>query len=694
MKKIALLLAGLVAVFFTTTLHAQDPVVFKSPLKINGIQQTDSILCTEQNGNYSTEAKHLVEAAGGKFFPFAGVFSIHGFATQYGKILAFARDGHDTGFYKSIVVKMFPPARKINYAGNPVQFAPVNFLSKALGDTVYFDQAAGVLQVMVDPPDTIGSVYPAAVPVVKRLEQHGYLVSQAGINHTNAIDICNAGYTTNCQGNNAGYAYIVVNMPPAPTFDTLNNFTIVFNLRNDEAILMIGKTPPKCKYFSYRSYLAGRMYGLPTISLKKLYASLGDTKNCYSMNKNVPFDAMFERDFALIYAADSNIATKTKQLILENTTIPESDIYFDIIPGDIYKFGFAPSDDWGSILHRASIFENDTKGQAYVDNPTVEVLRVTPPTPQTPVFFRTPELTSRNTGQDEFFLNDDFEYFEKALFNEYDSDYAVSFLTPSVWLEEGYQAIQEEKDVLGEVRDALYIRTEPFNFNQDDRVVVYGVNHTKTGKAVYANVSCYRDTLFAGFGGIKNTQYEKSARKYFSDTTTADYFYLYKFARSPIANDPNVFIVPQDTAHNMTGINYGARSFMGFRAYVDTTTDVGPSPDELIYCRAMLLRPKGSGFADIGRSGTIAWSVVPNPAHDMAGFEITTQNPTTITILVSNLSGQVIDRPVNNKLITGTENITWKIPQGIAKGVYTVRLYAIEKGSHQLFCKTKKVIVQ
>jgi hypothetical protein len=648
----------------------------------------------EQNGNYSTEVKHLMEAAGGKFFPFADVFMIHGFGTQYGRILSFARDGFDTGFYKSIVVKMLPPAQKIEHSGKVLQFAPVNFLSEALGDTVYFDDVSGTLQVLTHPADTIGSVIPAAAAVAKSLEQSGYFVSQAGINHTNAIDLCNAGYTTNCQGNNAGFPYIVINMPPAPTFDTLNNFTVIFNLRNDEAVLLIGKTPPKCKYFSYRSYLAGRVYTVPAINLKKLYASLGDTKSCYSMNKNVPLNDMFERNFALICAADSNIAFQTKQKILENTTIPESDIYFDIIPGDIFKFGFAPASDWGSFLHRASIFENDSTGKAYVNNPTLEVLRVTPATPRTPVFLATPPLTERNTGVDEFFLNDDFDYFEKALFNDYKTDYSVSFLDPSVWLMEGYQAIQEQKDVLGEVRDALYIRTDPFNFNKDDIVLVYGVNHTKTGKAIYTNVSCYRDTLYAGFGGIKNTQYEKSARKYFSDTTTADYFFLYKFARSPIANDTNVFIVPQDTARNMTGINFGARSFMGFRAYVDTTTKVGPSPDEIIYSRAMLLRPKGSGFADIGKSGNADWSVMPNPAHDVADFEIIAKNPTDITIIVSNLAGQVIDRPVKNKLISGTEKITWNIPEGIAKGVYTVRLYTLEKGQHQLFCTTKKIVIQ
>ncbi len=694
MKNITLLMAVLVAAVISISSKAQNTSVVKCPFKINGIQQADSVLITQQNGNYSAEVRHLMTAAGGKFYPFADVFDIHGFATQYGKIIAFARNGNDTGFYKSIIVNMLPPAQKLEYAGSLLQFAPLSFLSKALGDTVYFDHASGFLQLQTHPPDTIGSIYPPAAAVAKSLAGSGYLVNQGSINLTSAINICNAGYSINCQGNNAGFPYLVMNTPPSPSFDTLNNMTIVFNLQSDEAILLIGKTPPKCKYFSYRSYLAGRVYTLPDYTLKKIYASLGDTKSLYSMNKNVPVSGMFERNFALICAADSNLAAKAKQLILANTSIPESDIYFDIIPGDMFRFGNTPLDDWGSFLHRASVFENDSAGNAYVNNPTLEVLRITPATPATPAFFHTPKLTSRNSGIDEFFLNEDFEYLEKTLFNEYDSNYSVSLLHPSMWLVEGYEAIQEEKDVLGEVRDALYMRTESFNFNKDDIVVAYGVNHTKTGKSVYTDVSCYRDSLFAGFGGIEDYQFAKTARKYFSDTTTADYFFTYKFTRFPLPGETNVFVVPQDTARNMMGINYGDKSFLGFRAYIDTLTDVGPSPEELIYDRALLLRPKGSGFADIVTSAKVDWSIRPNPAHDVAVFDFKVKNPTNITVIVSNLSGQIVDRPVNNSLLSGNGNLTWNIPQGLPKGVYTVRLYALEQGRQQLFCTTKKVIVE
>ncbi|MFK5968662.1 MAG: T9SS type A sorting domain-containing protein [Candidatus Marithrix sp.] len=686
-------LTSILIVASLVTIQAQDTLIFNSPLEINGIQQTDSILCVKQNGNYSTDVKHLMEATGGEFYPISNDFSNTGFATQYGKIISYARDNMTTGFYKSKPLEMLPPSQKIDYGGTLLQFAPINFLSKVLDDTIFFDETSHVLRVIIDPPDTIGCIIPEASALAKSLQDNGYLVRQAGIDLTNAITICNAGYAPDCNGNNAGFSYIIINMPPASNYDSLLSAPTVYNIRNDEAIIVIGRTPPKCKYFSFRSYLTGRYFSTPNITIKKIYASLGDATSCYSMNEDIPLSEMFERNFAIISVADSNIAYRSKQLILENTSIPDSNIYFDIIPADIYRFGFSQDADQGNFLHRVSIFENDSAGTAYVNNPTLEVLRVTPETPNIPIFLSTPALTSRISGINEFYLNENFEYFEQALFNEYNSDYDISFLYPSVWLMEGYQAIQQTANVLGEVRDALYIRTESFNFYEDDIIVVYGVNHTKTGKAVYTNVSCYRDILYAGFGGIKNNQYEKTARKYFADTLVADYFYTYKFTRDTIPNDTNVFIVPQDTANNLMGINYGDLAFMGFRAYIDTSTNVGPSPQEVIYSRAMVLRPKGSGFADIIKTSNIEFNIFPNPMNDFSEFEIITKKPTYISISVYNIAGQLIDQPVINKLNIGTEKIRWNAPVDLHRGIYLIRLYATEKGKNKLNCISKKVIV-
>jgi len=63
MKKITLLMAVLIAAVISISTEARNPTIVKCPFKINGIRQADSILVTQENGNYSAEVKHLMTVA-------------------------------------------------------------------------------------------------------------------------------------------------------------------------------------------------------------------------------------------------------------------------------------------------------------------------------------------------------------------------------------------------------------------------------------------------------------------------------------------------------------------------------------------------------------------------------------------------------------------------------------------------------
>jgi hypothetical protein len=62
------------------------------------------------------------------------------------------------------------------------------------------------------------------------------------------------------------------------------------------------------------------------------------------------------------------------------------------------------------------------------------------------------------------------------------------------------------------------------------------------------------------------------------------------FARRKL--DETTFVVPIDKKNTYEGINYGDNAFMGFRAYIDPTTKVGPSASEVILDRVIILKPK------------------------------------------------------------------------------------------------------
>lgn len=653
---------------------SQQNNAFKCPYKINGLLQSDSLVCTISSNHILVDAKTFMKSSGGEYYPFPDMFNVSGFATQYGKTISYTRADYDTGFYNSQPVSMIPPVEKVSFEGKELFAAPLGFLSRAIGDTVFYDSGENILEIYTTPPDTIGSIFAGTYNVARIFKDDGYYIRQAAISHTNAITLCNAGYVPNCNGNNASFPYFVINMPPSPVCDTAYTITALYNMRNDEAIITMGLTPPECKYYSYRSYMVNRFFALPQPTRLKIYASLGDTRNLYTMNTSVPINERFERPFAVISAADSIIAYKAKDIILNNTIISEEDIHFDIVPHDLFYFGFNIYADWGNFLHRASIFKDEEAGKNYINNPSLEVLRVTPSTPSTPQYFETPPLRNRISGTNEFYLLNDFYHMEQAIFQKYVSSYDITMLNPSVWLVEGYEALQERLDVLGETRDALYVRTDAFSFNEDDIVIVYGVNHTKTGKAVYTNVSCYQDTLFAGFGGIKNMQYEKSAREFFQDTLTADNFFTYKFTRHPISGDPYVYVVPTDTLHNMLGIDLGRTAFIGFRAYIDTTTLVGPSATEIIMSKAILLRPRGYGFIDVEHERTVDLNVFPNPGDEVLYFKLDANEKIELSIEIYNSEGQLVDQPVSWLVADGEKIIEWKVPSGLQPGNYFARM--------------------
>jgi hypothetical protein len=76
--------------------------------------------------------------------------------------------------------------------------------------------------------------------------------------------------------------------------------------------------------------------------------------------------------------------------------------------------------------------------------------------------------------------------------------------------------------VYGDDRDAVYFKTEDFQLTSDnDFVIVYGINHEQTGKAIYSNASFYGAELFNGVvGAFSTVQFPDTAFKYFPEAIT------------------------------------------------------------------------------------------------------------------------------------------------------------------------------
>ena len=116
------------------------------------------------------------------------------------------------------------------------------------------------------------------------------------------------------------------------------------------------------------------------------------------------------------------------------------------------------------------------------------------------------------------------------------------------YLDQSPIAIQSWVNTLGESSDTTYLGTqETFKLSQDpdDFLVVYGVNHAKTEKCLYANINVYTACALCGVATVFSDDYANTAQDYLTGPQPFDpsYLFAYKVARN-CNGDPHCLTVP------------------------------------------------------------------------------------------------------------------------------------------------------
>jgi hypothetical protein len=680
----------------TRSKHLANDTIIRVGIVLNGTNMPDSLFLAVLSGGPQLEARHFMEIIGGSFYPISHIFHQDGLVVQYGRYISFARLGFAKGFVSLNMVDMAPPVTKqvVGTTGY-AYFAPLEFLRQAIAGSIIYNATAGLVEVTVGSPPGFGSVFPPASQLASALLDSGYSVRMGEANKQFPIQYCLTGYTPNANGNNVGVPYFGIQLPPPPGLDSLYSIPLNYNIRSDEAVILIGKTPPKCKYFSYRSYLMNRYYDFPPPpKRKKINASLGETTSLYRMRPDLPLDSMFSRKFAIIMAADSILAMQVKNIILDaSPEIAAADIHFDILPpDDLFRCGIAPTADWTNFLHRVSLFDDTAAQNAYMNQPPLEVIQVTrtAPAPQVPFSFH--PLLPTASGITEFNLFPNVETLENGIYDTYHASYDIIWLSSTPFNLGSYTAIQQGVDALGDNHDCLYTFTNDFLLGENDIAIAYGVDHTQTGQAVYNNVILYGKEYFDGFGGITNMMMAKSARQFISDTLIADRMYAYCFSRHPVPGNPYVFIVPSDSNNTLSGINPDDAAFLCTRTYVNSITKISPDPLEVVIDRFVLLRPKGVGIfeADIQHPSV---KVYPNPVNSKSMIEIIVPEWSEIEISLYNSSGQQMGQTINFNHVRGKVWQEMNFGNAYTQGIYFLRVILKGKGDNKVQVTTSRVVV-
>jgi hypothetical protein len=434
------------------------------------------------------------------------------------------------------------------------------------------------------------------------LEQDGFIVQDGNLSFFDVIGFYNSGLTQSCFGNNPATPYVAFWLPPGPgqtgisLLKSPNGLAVDWHLRPDEAIVYIGRTPPECSYFSYRSYVFDKFYPHEG-EYKRIFGDLGDTLNLKTIKTegtpNGGEGDPFNQTTVIISTADKGIDERIRNAA-ESAGYLSSIINSDVIPSSILNMGLDNSSDTFAFIIRLNFFQDELAGNAYVNDPPGTVLRITPAQPPELNPYKVPELRVRGTGNaSELDLMPDLNELRQSILDQYGNLRATELET-HVWLytpAQGYDAIQRGVFVLGPNRDTYYLNTTHFALGDDpnDFLIVYGVNHAATGKATYSNFALYGADILNGVGCVNSQDLWGTAEEYMPENSKAKYFYVWKVARN-CTGDPHCLEIPWGV--KAYGIELDQPAFVGFRGYLEKNMTVSSSYDEILYDRVIKFSSK------------------------------------------------------------------------------------------------------
>ena len=392
-------------------------------------------------------------------------------------------------------------------------------------------------------------------------------------------------------GNNAGGNYLAItnNEQGVPVASE-------FQLEPNDAIVIIGHTPPPVAYFSYRSYLFKRQYEGES-ERRTLFASLGDTFNNLTIKTAGTANANpnpYNQNVFIVSTADRGVDALIRTSAMGAGFSPDI-MNTDVIPASVVKLGKGSDFDSFVFLNRLTLpaYGHVQEFNDYMQNPGMTVLYLSQPSTTTPLDpYPTPMLRVRGTGMTEADLMPSLGELRKAIIDKYPG-YEPTEFTSKIWLTEWLDGIQRKENILGEIRDTSYLRTTAdFRLadGPDEFLIIYGVNHQATGKATYSSFSIYQKDKELGISAVNSPVFAGSAIDYIPYNDNAPYLYAWKAARN-CGNDPKCLkIEVPENLQPCTEVDLNKALFVGFRAYLEPATAVGPNPAELLYDQVIMFK--------------------------------------------------------------------------------------------------------
>ena len=410
----------------------------------------------------------------------------------------------------------------------------------------------------------------------------------------------------------------------------------LWQLGKNEAVVLVGQTPPAAKYFGYQTIL-----GFLPISpwpppadyqLRRVAPSVGDAINIGTVQTIGP--DRVERPIVIIITGHRGTERAVRKAVLA-AGYPAAILNVEAISPALGPLGIKDEGSWFYFAHRVAVAANNDDVLDYLKTigNRYRVFRVTPNDQLAQQLGDDPEpvpvLRVRGTGHTELDLYPALKRLRQAILDLHAGKQQTEldthvFTTRTRWdgrelvAEKSYVGLQRDIQVLGVTRDTNYLATYPtfmLREGEDEFVIVYGANHQKTGKATYASVGAYADwDRWFGIGTALSPYFGDSARHYLPNDPEADLLYALKVARN-CGGEDHCMQINQPEFKDLFGRSYETnptcslddletpqvdprpfnlneqKMFFIFRSYMEPTTLVGPDDNELLYDRAIYFGP-------------------------------------------------------------------------------------------------------
>jgi hypothetical protein len=443
----------------------------------------------------------------------------------------------------------------------------------------------------------------------EELETKGFIVQKGMVNRFTIKDCANM---PTCFAANATSPYLLFSLPPFPgvskptpagAFELVpgipKGMSPTLRLREDEAVVIYGRTPPKSKYFSIIPYVFVRFYG--DKGSQPIFASASDATN--NVNIKTSDGGPFNASTVFIIVSDKAVESSIRKSLIQagfNQTI----INTIVVSPQIVKLGLSLESDILMMLGRIALFEDTTAGEKYLNDPPLNIFRVTPREKlkvQNPI--PAPIRKKRAKGNSESIYLDAINMIESNIRKKFEGNIIEEFSIASFDLITEClnpdNCLSAMTRCNGEVSDTVYAvgpMHSDYRVNDRDRgvivqdndlFVVFGVNHEAAGRALYSSAVIGNSKKLTGFDDFTSLEMKGSAEEFLPNHPLADKLYAWKVARN-CDGIKNCAEIPEE----FPGVARDEPLYFVFRAYVQPGSDISPDPSELITDRVIRIRKR------------------------------------------------------------------------------------------------------